>query len=168
MFEAVLPPKLAIFARIHILVDGGGPGLDHAGRGIEHLDIHLRGIHRGGRGRCIRLGGLCRPRILAAGIQRHQALGQPRAQGPQAAVLDGRFPDAIESCSDWLPLRCGYWVVSRPDSSSLGAIGCRLLEMAEDSCSAASWHRVPESSPMTGAATPGSPSMAMTRWTSRH
>ena len=79
-----------------VLVDRGGPGLDHAGRGIEHLDIHLRRIHRGGRGRCIRLGGLRGPRILAAGIERHQPLGQPRAQGPQAAVIEGGGAHPVE------------------------------------------------------------------------
>ena len=33
---------------------------------------------------------------------------ESRAQGLQAAVVDGGFPDAIESCSDWLPLGCSY------------------------------------------------------------
>ncbi len=75
-----------------VLGDRGGPGLDHVGRGIEHMDIHLRRVQRGGRGRCIRLGGLRGPRILAAGIQRNQ----PLAQGRQAAVIKCGFPHPVE------------------------------------------------------------------------
>ena len=112
----------------------------------------------------------CAPiRTLSAGNLENMS----RPTKPGWAAVRAEKDKLFHHTSSLLQSRCGN---ESPAPSSilegvaatLGASGLHWCLTGVPIRSAASWHRVPESSPMTGAATPGSPSMAMTRWTSRH